>query len=103
MVLANVMLVWLGGWVDGNLAMLAAESDSTEAYWRSVADLCRWTGAFFAVVNLVFPFLPKRPWIYLLHLANILAAILLCFPAPLAIPALILWLKQDTREFFDMR
>jgi hypothetical protein len=62
-----------------------------------------WAGIVFGILNLLILRLPKRPWAYLVHLGNLLAAIPFICPAPFAIPVLIHWVRPETRQFFGMK
>lgn len=57
-------------------------------------------GLTFAMLNIALLVLPRRPWAYFVHLGNAAAAVLLCLPAPLAIPVLYYWMQPDVREIF---
>lgn len=59
-------------------------------------------GAIFFVANLLMPFLPRKPWAYLAHLGNILAAALFICPAALAVPVAVYWLKPDMQAWFGL-
>ncbi len=58
------------------------------------------TAAFFGLANLAFLFLPRRPWAYGVHLSNIIGAVCLCCPAPLALPLLLAWMKPQIKAWF---
>ena len=99
----NFGLVGMGFWMMANEALMVREAQ----YPPGMAQLYGMTfvvcGVVFGIGNLVLPFLPKSPWIYILHMTNIIAAGLTCLCLPIAIPVFIAWLRPDVREFFSFR
>lgn len=59
------------------------------------------TAAIFGLANLGLLLLPRRTWAYGLHLGNLVGAVLLCCPAPLAGPLLWFWLKPEVKAWFE--
>lgn len=103
MALLNVALIFGGIAMQDNAAALAEQSQSLPAFWEGYGQFLILSGAVFGVLNLLVPFLPKRPWAYMVHLGNILSACLFCCPAAMAIPILVFWLRPDVRTFFGMK
>lgn len=99
----NVGLAYLGYSVYRDDRWLVELLNMPAGSFREEGMLYLVSGAFFAVGNVVIPFLPRRAWAWVLHLTNIVAAILTCVLAPLAIPVLIGWFKPEVREIFDFR
>jgi hypothetical protein len=99
----NLGLIALGMWAMQNDAYLARETQNAPGTFRMYGTTYVAFGIVFAIGNLALPLLPKRPWSYVLHMTNILAAGLTCILLPIAIPVFIGWLKPETRDFFDFR
>lgn len=102
----NAVLAALGVWIGTNLDWLVSLSENPESDRAALAQggpVLIGTGIAFAALNLMLLTFPRKPWAYLVHLGNILAAIFLCCPAPLAIPLLIFWIRPEAREYFGMK
>ena len=64
-------------------------------------------GVLMAVLGLPFfliygvaPFLPKKPWTWILHIVLIAVGLTSACCIPAALPLLIYWLKPETKVFF---
>ena len=57
-------------------------------------------GVLFGILNGAMAFLPRKPWVYGVHLANLVTGTLTLCCAPLTLPLLVFWLKGNVREFF---
>lgn len=56
----------------------------------------------FAVAYAVAPFLPKRPWAWVINLSLIAINILAVCLLPLALPLLVFWVRENTQRFFGI-
>ncbi|HRK20927.1 MAG TPA: hypothetical protein PLX06_03935 [Fimbriimonadaceae bacterium] len=101
--LMNAGLVFGGVYLLQNGAELARSFDAPEDTFDETAIACLVSGPLFFVGNLILPFLPKKPWAYVLHMTNIIAAGLTCVFLPLAIPVFMGWMKQDVKDYFQFR
>jgi uncharacterized membrane protein len=96
-------LMYLGLLVLG-IVFMAVDPGELEAN----PDEAKLMGAMFAILGLIFfapyaaaPFLPKRPWVWILGLVLICLGMTSACCLPAAIPLLIFWLKPDNRRFFN--
>ena len=101
--LLNIGILFVGIWFLANEADLAAQSGYSVELVRWEGNFFISCGAIFALGNLALPFLPRKPWIYVLHMTNIIAAGLTCCLLPLAIPVFLGWLKPEAKAMFDFR
>lgn len=103
MALYNFAIVWLGVLFAQNDAAWTKALEMPTGYFAQYSMMLMASGVIFGVGNLILPFLPKKPWMYVLHVVNIIAAGLTCILLPVAVPTFILFLKPEAREFFDFR
>jgi hypothetical protein len=101
----NLGLAWLGGWLIQSRAEIAAwiRDPSSVTTWAAYGWFCIVAGLIFGVLAIAVLFLPRTPWAYVAHLTNIVAATLTCVLAPLAVPVLVFWFRQDTRDYFQFK
>lgn len=103
MAACNGVIAGSGVYLASNSGELSRISQDSAAFWQGYGGFVLWIGIVFGLVNLVMPFLPKKPWAYMVHLANILGACLFICPAAMALPILVFWLRPEVREFFELR
>ncbi len=99
----NVGLIYLGVWLLGNDEWLVQNLQLPKGSMTEASLFYIVAGIVFGIGNLVLPFLPKRPWTWVLHFANIIAAGLTCILLPIALPVFLGWLKPGTKAMFDFR
>ena len=100
---SNVGLIFGGVLLISNERELSAKAQYPPGIISAYGVFFIFCGLVFAVGNLILPFLPKKPWMYIIHMMNIIAAGLFLCCLPLALPIFIYWLKPDIKEFFDFR
>lgn len=99
----NVGLTYFGFWILANDAMISAKLEIPAGSFKDGAIFYIVSGIVFAIGNLALPLVPKRPWAWVLHLCNIIAAVLFCILIPIAVPVLIAWFKPEAKAMFDFR
>lgn len=101
--LMNAGLIVGGVYLLQNGAEISRRFDAPPDTFNDAALACLASGPLFFVGNLVLPFLPKKPWTYVLHMTNIIAGGLTCVFLPLALPVFLGWMKPDVKEYFEFR
>ncbi|MBX3117660.1 MAG: hypothetical protein KF784_01230 [Fimbriimonadaceae bacterium] len=102
LVLIQGFLAWLGYWIRTNAEWFHQEDPSQAvATYRGAGDFLIVCAIVFAILNIVIIFLPRKRWAYALHVTNVIAAIALCCPAPLAIWVLVMIWKPENRRWYD--
>lgn len=99
----NVGLFLMGMYFLPGDAEFVRQYDLPEGTFSQQALMWVVFGFVFAIGNLILPFLPKKPWSYVLHMTNIIAGGLTCVCLPVALPLFFAWLKQDIKDYFEFR
>ena len=57
-------------------------------------------GAVLAVPFLAAPFLPRRRWVWILHIVLIAIGMTSCACLPATVPLLVFWIRPETQAWF---
>lgn len=99
--ICNLGLAALGVAFVSRAEVLQSEFFTAEIV-RQVGWLAVATGLFFAALNVAMAFLPRKPWVWVAHMINLVVPMLLICPAVLCIPLLVAWLKPETKAYFGI-
>jgi hypothetical protein len=58
---------------------------------------------FYSLFYVAAPFLPRRPWAWVLDLVLIVMGVLTLLFLPLALPLLFFWLKRNVQDWFGIK
>lgn len=94
------LLCALGGLAMAIFRQHLVDAQNTPGELLVVGLILMVAGAAFAAPFLVAPFLPRRRWVWVLHLVLIAVGMTSCACIPLCVPLLVFWIRPETQAWF---